>query len=120
MKQTLLLLLLLTLPAALAAQACGFSEGKNLAQLRAAVFAKNLPPMALGKARTQLPDNWIPKESGSRSCTPAPRPLVFLPRWSAEQLPFFCKLEHDWGIKSSVPFKFRLGSVEYVDWLEGK
>jgi hypothetical protein len=38
----------------------------------------------------------------------------------AENLPFFCKLEHNWGKKLPMPFKFRLGSVEYVDWLEGK
>jgi len=45
---------------------------------------------------------------------------VFLPRWRAEELPFFCKIEHQWGKKMTIPFKFRLGSVEYVDWLEGK
>jgi hypothetical protein len=44
---------------------------------------------------------------------------VMLP-WSAECLPFFCKIEHNMGLKSKVPMKFRLGSVEYVDWLEGK
>jgi hypothetical protein len=38
----------------------------------------------------------------------------------AENLPFFCKIEHNWGKKLPMPFKFRLGSVEYVDWLEGK
>lgn len=41
-------------------------------------------------------------------------------KWSAEELPFFCRIEHHLGKKSKVPFKFRLGSVEYVDWLEGK
>lgn len=40
--------------------------------------------------------------------------------WSAEQLPFFCRIEYRLGKKTRVPFKFRLGSVEYVDWLEGK
>jgi hypothetical protein len=55
--------------------------------------------------------------------TPAtdPKQGVFLPRWSAEDLPFFCKIEHDWAKKHArIPLKFRLGSVEYVDWLEGK
>lgn len=46
--------------------------------------------------------------------------ILFLPKWSAENLPFFCKIEHRWGKESPVPIKFRLGSVEYVDWLEGK
>jgi hypothetical protein len=43
-----------------------------------------------------------------------------VPEWDAEQLPFFCKIEHQWGKKMTIPVKFRLGSVEYVDWLEGK
>ena len=34
--------------------------------------------------------------------------------------PFFCRLEYQLERKSDVPFKFRLGSVSYVDWLEGK
>ena len=50
-----------------------------------------------------------------------PQQAVFLPRWSAATLPFFCKIEYDWAKnKSRVPIKFRLGSVEYVDWMEGK
>lgn len=43
-----------------------------------------------------------------------------LPEWHSEALPFFCRVEHDWGKKLPFAFKFRLGSVEYVDWLEGK
>jgi hypothetical protein len=43
-----------------------------------------------------------------------------IPGWSANDLPFFCKIEHQWAKKLPVPLKFRLGSVEYVDWLEGK
>ena len=35
-------------------------------------------------------------------------------------LPFFCKIEHQLSLKTALPFKFRLGSVEYVDWLESK
>jgi hypothetical protein len=34
--------------------------------------------------------------------------------------PFFCRLEHRWGKGRKLPVKFRLGSVQYVDWLEGK
>ncbi len=40
--------------------------------------------------------------------------------WTAEALPFFCRIEHHLDKKTRTPFKFRLGSVEYVDWLEGK
>lgn len=41
-------------------------------------------------------------------------------KWTADELPFFCRIEHNLGKKTKVPFKFRLGSVEYVDWLEKK
>jgi hypothetical protein len=40
--------------------------------------------------------------------------------WSAEALPFFCRIEHKLARKAILPVKFRLGSVQYVDWLEGK
>ncbi len=45
---------------------------------------------------------------------------VLLPEWTAEALPFFCRIEHQWSKNKSTGFKFRLGSVDYVDWLEGK
>ncbi|MCC6462232.1 MAG: hypothetical protein IT260_17320 [Saprospiraceae bacterium] len=40
--------------------------------------------------------------------------------WQADALPLFCKIEYHFEIRKKVPFKFRLGSVDYVDWLEGK
>lgn len=49
-----------------------------------------------------------------------PQSCVVLPRWSAAEMPLFCKIEHQIGRRLPMPFKFRLGSVEYVDWLEGK
>jgi hypothetical protein len=49
-----------------------------------------------------------------------PRSLLHLPSFSENELPFFCKMEHKWAKKMPVAVKFRLGSVEYVDWLEGK
>ena len=54
--------------------------------------------------------------------TPAPGvPQVSAPfLWKADDLPFFCRIEYHLGKRAQVPFKFRLGSVEYVDWLEGK
>jgi hypothetical protein len=50
-------------------------------------------------------------------------PLFFSPglaQFQVEDLPFFCRIEHKMGKKLPLLFKFRLGSVEYVDWLEGK
>jgi len=105
--------LFLLLPALLPAQSCGFSEGKNLAELRAAVYDKT--PPAFLKPFLKLPSGPSQPVQPISNLHP-----LFLPRWSAETLPFFCKIEHDWGKKGRIPFKFRLGSVEYVDWLEGK
>jgi len=105
--------LFVLLPALLSAQDCGFSEGKNMAELRAAVFSKERP------RDLQL---FMPAPtfySQDSKAIPALNP-VFLPKWSSEELPFFCKIEHNWGKKARLPLKFRLGSVEYVDWLEGK
>jgi len=48
---------------------------------------------------------------------------VFTPFWppvATSLMPFFCRIEHNLGLKTQVPIKFRLGSVEYVDWLERK
>jgi hypothetical protein len=56
----------------------------------------------------------------SPSATPTGLHPTFLPRWSATDLPVFCRIEHEVARKLPVMVKFRLGSVEYVDWLEGK
>jgi hypothetical protein len=41
-------------------------------------------------------------------------PLIF----SAETLPFFCKIEYKMGLNKKLPVKFRLGEVQYVESLE--
>ena len=33
---------------------------------------------------------------------------------------WFCRKEWAWEKKTGLPFKFRLGSVEYCNWMEGK
>ncbi len=43
-------------------------------------------------------------------------PYVFNPA----SLPFFCKIEYDMMKGKKLPFKFRLGDVEYVDEMERK
>ena len=48
-------------------------------------------------------------------------PLLLIPaNFYSSHLGFFCKKE--WQMESSIklPFKFRLGSVAYNDWMEGK
>lgn len=90
------------------AESQSFSEGKNLFQLRESLRGATLVhALPLHRATWNRP--------ADESLSP-----IFLPRWSAQELPFFCRVEHGFAKKSIVPFKFRLGSVEYVDWLEGK
>lgn len=64
---------------------------------------------------TEMPDSAAPLQSDIPVCVTAG-----LSRWMPENLPFFCRIEHQMGKKMPVQFKFRLGSVEYVDALEGK
>jgi hypothetical protein len=40
--------------------------------------------------------------------------------FSAETLPFFCKKEWQFERSTHIPLKFRLGSIDYTNMLEGK
>jgi len=82
----------------------GFVAHNHLSSWRAGAYAPHGP-------RLPVPAGWA---------IPATAPFAALPAWSADALPFFCRVEHHWAKTARVPLKFRLGSVEYVDWLEGK
>jgi hypothetical protein len=101
------------------AQSCGFSTGKSLHELQLAVYERPAPADSgtrLGNHPRAFNGFFFPLKASL-----SPTQSVFLPRWSAEDLPFFCKIEHNWAKnRARIPVKFRLGSVEYVDWLEGK
>ncbi len=106
------------MPAA-GAQSCGFSVGKSLHELQLAVQKPSTPDF-LGLSLASNKKVFLDISAPSADVNPKKR-SVFLPRWSAEDLPFFCKIEHNWAKnRARIPLKFRLGSVEYVDWLEGK
>ena len=99
-----------------AADAQDFSEGKTLFQLRQSLLSESNAGTAF--LRSSSIDLELPASAG-----PAGQPAisaVLLPRWNAEDLPVFCRIEHEIAKGSRIPLKFRLGSVEYVDWLEGK
>ncbi len=98
-------------------------------------------PLAVG-AQTKAPERSVSWPSGvlllrggaARVARPVVLPVVaglkvdknprmhpiFLPTWRSEDLPVFCRIEHEMGKKMPLMVKFRLGSVEYVDALEGK
>ncbi len=40
--------------------------------------------------------------------------------YSPDQWPLFCRLEWQWEKHTKLPWKFRLGSLSYVNQLEGK
>lgn len=113
MNIRLILPLLILLPLGLQAQVFRFSDQKNSFEKFNINPSGKAPHLFQASALVPLPV--LPKAKAS-----TPPPLVLLPAWSADALPFFCKIEHDFGRKNRLPLKFRLGSVEYVDWLEGK
>lgn len=45
---------------------------------------------------------------------------IISPSFYSSCLGFFCKQELKLQNTTGIPFKFRLGSVQYVDYLEGK
>lgn len=107
------ILLFICFGTSLPAQSISFSEGKNLHQLQ----------QTLAKPQRQRVGERPKIRAASWQTLPMPfnsSSVVFLPRWNAETLPFFCRIEHQWAKQHRIPLKFRLGSVEYVDWLEGK
>ncbi|HLP96117.1 MAG TPA: hypothetical protein VK168_18875 [Saprospiraceae bacterium] len=111
--RTPILICVFPLALSLQAQCVRFSEGKDLFQLQQAIR-----PASWG--RVEASKSYVKPVYAKSHKTGPPASVVFLPKWSAESLPFFCRIEHQWGRQQRIPLKFRLGSVEYVDWLEGK
>ena len=50
---------------------------------------------------------------------PSTAPTLPIPNCT-EKLPLFCHIEHKMSQSSGIPVRIRLGSVHYVDQLEGK
>ena len=71
----------------------------------------------------QLLSDHTPKESTPNCMQPVTfisvNTLVQLPSYT-NQLGFFCKKELQLDKITTIPLRFRLGSVEYVNWMERK
>jgi hypothetical protein len=52
--------------------------------------------------------------------SPQKQPSPIRPDFYATNLGFFCKQEIKFEKATKISFKFRLGSVQQCDWLEGK
>lgn len=49
------------------------------------------------------------------------KPIAVVPAgFYCSQLGFFCRKEWRFESATGIPFRFRLGSLQYNDWLEGK
>lgn len=88
-----------------------WAQGFRCPPVRTPIGGQFLLELTDPSLRLFSPKNWA---------APTAQSCVVLPRWSAAELPLFCKIEHQIGRRLPMPFKFRLGSVDYVDWLEGK
>ena len=72
--------------------------------------AFKLSPQFLTGLNSRL--SYLPHAVPSKSILPA--------NFYTSHLGFFCKQELKFEAVTKVPFKFRLGSVQYVDKMEGK
>lgn len=63
--------------------------------------------------------NWT-LNSQKQGIAPVYPHFVVSPNFSVKNLSFFCRQEFRFEQATKIPLKFRLGSVQYVDWLEQK
>jgi hypothetical protein len=87
-------------------------SGKSIAALKAAsTTVLNVPPVSLSPPLYAFTSTKPELPSLSQQ---------FLASYNVNDLAFFCRLEVKLAKKIGLPFKFRLGEVQYTERMEGK
>jgi len=86
------------------------------------IFSQHLPQQKVAFILFKTPAKPVPailliNSNVATAINPQP---VLSPNYYSTQLGFFCKQELKFEKISKIPFKFRMGSVEDCDRLEGK
>lgn len=80
------------------------------------LYIQDEPDVIFNKGQYKVRPFFVQKQE-----IPQITPLVFKsPYRYTDDLGFFCKVELKWDKKLTRPFRFRLGSYDYVNRLEGK
>ncbi len=90
----------------------GFSQ--NILPNSGAVAMETNYPFYLAKQRSF---SLLPAQNKHTIIAPS---MLVSPTFYCSNLAFFCRQEIKFEKITKIPFKFRLGSVQYVDYLEGK
>lgn len=78
-----------------------------------------LTPIITPKHNQLIPHTPYPSPSYSNSNSPSNSPSLSLsPSYTTSTYAFFCRQELKWEKKTGIPFRFRLGSLEYTNKLE--
>ena len=90
--------------------------GQSMAGLQKILHTQIIVPPLLDKETLNNRPSTLEEKLISAKSNPQQIPLVY----AYKHLALFCKLEVKLEQTLQMPIKVRLGSVDYVDWLEGK
>jgi hypothetical protein len=105
-----------------------FVAGRSFAQKNEWLGKKNLSILSFNQLKSkEKKSNWLSLTQQPMAKTEinfylrvnTTTPLL-APNFYTSHLGFFCKQELKLNKAIKVPFKFRLGTVQQCDWLEGK
>lgn len=117
MKKTIVLFFMLSL---LSGQLTGQTStnivGQSMAGLQKLLHSELVLPPLLDKMPLLIRPSTLEEKLIAQKSNPQQIPLVY----AYKHLALFCKLEVKLEQTVQLPVKVRLGSVDYVDWLEGK